>query len=319
MDPLLPNSRRQLSAVRSALATLLDVEIVSMELPKVRGRFNDSVIAHTASGTACFARVSPDPVSFPYLQAERNMLAREALLSQILCDHEPFPPVRFFDSGVLLLGPAILVRELYPGLNGDVAAAGSPLLRDAVWRELRSFDAALPALDSDMVGFPGQWSTSWSEVIGQLAHSLREDLRFYGITDRYGADFGAAIAPLGEVLDRRPVRVCHGDLWPKNTLITSTETNRVESIVVLDWERAFVGDPLSQWLRTEDHGFTMLSIDRSSDRHAAESLSEDERLVAHIYCGVEGLLMLAESVRNPIDPAFADRLVRDALSKLRRV
>jgi aminoglycoside phosphotransferase (APT) family kinase protein len=301
-----------------ALYHLTDVQVTGMASMAFPGLFNDAIAVTTADGQEWVVRISPDPTSVPFLWFEHGMLAREAALGELLADHDYFPPVLHFDGGDLLEGREVLIREAVRGTNGQAAIDADRYLEPALWNELLSFDARLPAIPTRAVGFPGAWSDSWSQVIANMVAGLRDDLRRYGIRDRYGANLERIVQSAGCLLDSRPMRLCHGDLWPKNVIVSdATACRGTLATTILDWERAFVGDPLSQWLHQDEHGFTMFSSDLSRNRPAAPYLDGDASLLASLYTGIVGLLMLAETVRNPVDPAAAEKLLQGSHSVLR--
>ncbi len=313
---LLRRSKVPARRLEGAVAELVGARVVGLGPLSARGRFNDAVAMCTADGRWWAVRVAPNPAWFPVLRVERGMLGREAALAAILGEDGPVPAVRFFDDGGLLGGSQMMVRELLPGRNGQDLLDRCPDAASEIWRAMTRFDQSLPSLADHQVGFPGAWMLRWSEVLQALGESFLADLVDHRIDTPSCNRFVSRMSRASGALDARPLRLCHGDLWPKNALFESLAgdeacPSHLGDMKVLDWERAFVGDPMTQWIRLDGAGGTVLSIDSDPLRPTSAAKDCPEALQV-VYAGVVGLQMLAESLRNPVDICLAARLVADA-------
>jgi hypothetical protein len=250
------------------------------------------------------------------------MLAREALTAALAAGSELVPPVVFFDDGSLLHGRALLIRDLIEGVNGQVFLDDAPEWADRLWEALQTVDASLPTLNGCPSGFPGWKSHSWSGFLMDVLREMVGDLTHQGHNVQSARRLLGIVGELSPLLDLRPVRLCHGDLWPKNVLVRARQPEGCLAleISVLDWERSYVGDPLSQWVLFEEGRYTMFSVDRGPYRpgwHVGRGLSDDPGTIATlVYTGIIGLQTLCESVRNTVDLAAAARMVGTAVTAL---
>jgi hypothetical protein len=283
------------------------------------GRFNDAVKVTARTGESWVVRLSPDRREFPVLRFEGQMLRREALLSDRLSEYGFFPPVTCFDEGSHFKGISLLVRESFPGVNGNLLIAEEPDAAKLVWTRIKEFDSILPALRHLGTGLPENWTLSWSASVFQIVDDFISDISDFNLPCRVPREFLCEIQRHATTLDERPVRLCHGDLWPKNILLERDDVLNGK-MVVLDWERAFIGDPSSQWIITERGGGTLFSIDLSTYRTAKKSMPKARSEAADfIYTGMLGIQMIAESIRNDVDVCGAENLLSGALSALREI
>ncbi|MEV4352266.1 aminoglycoside phosphotransferase family protein [Actinoplanes sp. NPDC049596] len=318
MTTLLPRSQVPLDRLKAVLGKALGERMLDAEPIEDRGRFNDAVSLLGQSGRRWVARVAPDPRHLPYLRLEHGMLQREAAIADQIADRRLIPPTVYFDPGDELNGRAVLVRAFYEGINGQRLVANEPTAVEPLWRRLAEFDAGLAGMTQMTVGFPGVGSDKrWSDFVYRVAESLIADLTDFGVDTTEAALLLPEIERFASVLDARPTRLCHGDLWPKNVLVRTPRTSM--NLTVLDWERAFVGDPRSQWLRYGRDGLTMFSVDRDPGRHVTANgrVTAEESLVDSIYLSIIALQSLAESIRIPLDQRKAAEMLRHSLDAIR--
>ena len=173
------------------------------------------------------------------------------LARQVLAGCAPVPAVLEVRHGDAAAGtPGLLVTEFLPGERGDLLL---PALDE---RGLASFCAALGEVVARLAGAVqpvagrfldaglavGPWEEPWdSASLSELVSALvpRLDLAAEDVTGLL-----AACEEAQELLDAAPgTSLVHGDLNPKNLLLSRHEDGTVVVTGVLDWEFAHAGTP----------------------------------------------------------------------------
>lgn len=324
-------SSRSDTAMNQAVAMIEDaigVEIVGTAPVQYAGHFNNAVQLLGKNGAKWVARIAPNTRTYPYLRFERGMLAREAHLAETLPTNL-MPRTVYFNDGSRTEGRAILVRDYVEGINGQHFIDERPSMEDQIWSALFAFDTSLGAIKGLGAGFPSQEVASWSHFILGLLDDLEADLSDFGVEHTSAKRLRSLSSMAQPILDERPVRLCHGDLWPKNVIVSGVASPSESRLIVLDWERSFYGDPRSQWMKNRNSGMTLFSIDRAhwrarvTDSEASIRGNDDcpeallkLRIVDNIYNGIHALQLLAESIRHPVDMRAASNLAQSAIKHL---
>ena len=112
------------------------------------------------------------------------------------------------------------------------------------------FAKTLHSIKGQEFGYPSPFSghATWASFITENVAELIQDCKNYSICYPEVTKFQAHLQRLLPKLDEVTTpKLIHGDLWPRNVIISGTgESIRIEAVV--DGERAYWGDPISDWV-----------------------------------------------------------------------
>ena len=218
-----------------------------LAMEPLAGGWSGRTFLATVAGERSVVRVyDPDDGTGPQRDAAVLVLGRS-----VLAGCAPVPQVLEARTGDAGSGaPGLLVTELLPGERGDLLlptldeaglASAGRALGEVVARLAGAVQpAAGRFLDAGLA--VGPWEEPWdSASLGELVEALAPRL------DLAADDLAGLLAVCGdaqEVLDAAPgTSLVHGDLNPKNLLLTRQEDGSVAVTGVLDWEFAHAGTP----------------------------------------------------------------------------
>jgi aminoglycoside phosphotransferase (APT) family kinase protein len=245
-----------------------------------------------------FLKVAP-PAGIAHLSYEQNMMAAEAQVLRLLEDAALVQTPRLLACD---LSRRVLDRDylFMTHLDGEplpdagVPATALPELR----REIGRIAAASAEITGPCFGYPGNpdlQAESWPRAFARMWDALMSD------AERFGApwpmprlDIDVAFASAANMLVEidRP-RLVHFDWWDGNVLVENV-TSKWRVSGILDWERAFFGDPLAE--------LVSLSLYTDTDQYHAlleglgrttETPSEKRRLA--LYRAYLWLIMIVEA------------------------
>ena len=236
------------AACRQAFGS--DTRIVSCE-PIRHGRFNTTYRIIPDGRDPVILRVSP-PARAPLFRHEHKLLLREAAVHARLARIGPvIPRVLHLDLSCTTLPRPFLFLECRPGTVWDDSAARIPPAQAAaLWRAFGGHVRKIHAITGERFGspLPGEGRSSHADWLLALFEDLATDLEERKLLVPGLTEFRRALAARRARLEAdEPPRLIHGDLWPRNVLVT--EEGGVWRIsAILDAERAFWGEPAAEWI-----------------------------------------------------------------------
>lgn len=254
-------------ALTAYLSTELRVEIVGVEV--IHDGLNLTIAVSTAEETPAYVLRSPNKfrrtASFNALRREYDILAR------LETTQLPAPtPVHYCADTSVMGGPFAVLTYL----EGEVVPLGEDLpdrFRHPAARS-RMGEVLVDALADVHTVDPGRLSDVCDRVpIG--AHLDRTITRYDQVTALTGHDppeyRRVADWLRDNVPPERSLTPCHGDYRPSNVLVDGEHLPTVTGVI--DWETAFIGDPLSELgyllLRWRDDGDPTPSLAGLASRH----------------------------------------------------
>ena len=219
--------------------------------PLAGGRFNTTYRLHFAGRPSLILRMAP-PRSARLFRHEAALLRRECAIQPLLASTGTvFPRVVATDfSGTVVPRDCVLQNCLEGELWAEVAPRLAIEDNASLWRQFGFHVRRIHALEGSDYGFPApapihhRYSTWLQELVAGMAADLAElGLRVDGLEL-----FRSLLARGAALIDRAgPPRLVHGDLWPRNVLVTQRGDEWLIS-GILDAERAFWGDPAAEWI-----------------------------------------------------------------------
>jgi fructosamine-3-kinase len=119
-----------------------------------------------------------------------------------------------------------------------------------LWKQLGQFAKVLHRCRGEQFGYPAPFSgfDRWSQFIASNVEGMVNDCRRLDVLCKEIEDYCAYMPSFAQTLDQVKVpALLHGDLWPRNVIIDG-EGEEIHIKAVFDGERAFWGDPVSDWV-----------------------------------------------------------------------
>ncbi len=211
------------------------------------GLFNNTYRVNT-SHNAYILKVAPERGANIFYN-ERYLMQRERSISQQLQSVSPLIPeyLSFFTVGDrdAFLQPLIQGR-LWQDAISSLSDAENTLL----WKQLGVFASKLHNCCGEQFGYPAPFKgfTRWSQFIADNVEGMVEDCRRYDVLFEEVVDYQRYLAHFLHTLDKvKTAKLLHGDLWPRNVIIDGVGED-IHLKAVFDGERAFWGDPISDWV-----------------------------------------------------------------------
>lgn len=297
-----------------------DTRVVSREAVH-HGRFNTTYRIALAARDPVILRVGP-PERAPLFRHERQLLARESAVHARLARIGPvIPLVLHRDFSCTILPRPFLFLECKPGTLWDQAAPLiAPAQAEALWREFGAHVRNIHAITGERFGspLPDEGRDNYADWLLGLFDDLATDLEERKL-------LVPGLTQLRRALDARrrrldvdgPPRLVHGDLWPRNVLVTECDGAwRISAI--LDAERAFWGEPAAEWI------FSFLDLPRAF-WHAYGTCLAPARLESAaafrslVYQARGALQLILESHRRGFDASASYANFGRAAASLHRI
>ena len=141
-----------------------------------------------------------------------------------------------------------------------------------------------------------------------------EDCRRHGVLCAEIEDYRRYLDNFTERLDRvKTARLLHGDLWPRNVIIEGFGSD-IHLKAVFDAERAFWGDPISDWV------LMLYGVPDAFWQGYGDNLLEasDPACIA-VYKGMYFILNILETVRFEESPEEPERWLAAVNKELREL
>ena len=218
------------------------------------GMYNAGYRLQFAGGgpARAFLKVGP-PADVPVLTYEHDLLRTEARVLGELADAGLAAAPRVLAAD---FSRRIVDRDglFMTWLDGELLSKVGPSLaledRVALRRQVGRIAGEANRIAGPFFGYPGQpalQASSWAAAFRLMIGALFDD------AERFGADLPTPSAELARQFERalplldgaQTAQLVHYDLWDGNVLVRETAAGWSVSGVI-DWERAFYGDPLAE-------------------------------------------------------------------------
>jgi aminoglycoside phosphotransferase (APT) family kinase protein len=280
-----------------------------------------------AGPARAFLKVAP-PDGLEVLTYERNLLRTEIQVLRALGE-----------AGVAAV-PAVLAQDLsrrvidrdclfMQALDGESLSGVRDRLDEAdrlsLRRQIGAIAGAFAGVAGPVFGYPGNpdlQAPTWALAFRRIVAALLDDAKRFGCAlpvpaDELAALFDRAMPDFGDI---GAARLVHYDLWDGNVLVRQ-DGDGWSVTGVIDWERAFYGDPLAEVVSlclfegAGERAALLESLAQAGGGAAADA--EAGRRLA-LYRAYLWLIMIVEAVPRGLtgailraDSPVARRLLRD--------
>ena len=278
-------------ALKIQLAHLLAGEHVHSISELDAGLFNNTYDVST-SHNHYILKVAPTKESDVFFN-ERFLMQREKTISTRLQSVSPLIPkyIAFFDID----GRSASLQQFIDGrLWHNVISSLSVEENTKLWLQLGAFTKRLHSVKADQFGYPAPVNVFnlWSQFIIDNVNGMADDCRRLNIYSKeieiYQRHLQLSIPNLDEVQD---ACLLHGDIWPRNVIIDGRDNN-IHIKAVIDGERAYWGDPISDWV--------LVLYDLPEDfwlGYGENLLQTQDPVRIAIYKGMYFILNILEAIR----------------------
>jgi aminoglycoside phosphotransferase (APT) family kinase protein len=202
-----------------------------------------------------FLKAAP-PDHLPCLTHERSLMRAEieTLVRVAAAGVGRAPVVLWTDVSHRIIDRDVVFLEHLAGvLLSEVEV--EPNDRPALRRQIGAVAAGTKSVEGAAFGYPGSpelQAATWPEAFSRMINALFDDAARFGVTPAVEAlrpRFMAQAPSLGAVTRASLV---HFDLWDSNILVTKGKAGWTLAGVI-DWERAFYGDPVAELVSLSAH------------------------------------------------------------------
>lgn len=119
-----------------------------------------------------------------------------------------------------------------------------------LWIQLIRIIEMINKVEDKKYGFPSPLKryVSWKSALVNILGKMIQDLRKYSLEINGPEELlGLINRDNNYLFEISKAKLTHGDLWPKNVLIKKSASG-VKIVGIIDWERAFWGDPRAEWI-----------------------------------------------------------------------
>lgn len=255
------------------------------------GLFNNTYRVATEHN-AYILKVAPEKSADVFFN-ERYLMRRERTIAEPLQSLSPLIPdyLSFFT----IAGRDAFLQPLIQGrLWNDVIASLSETENNELWRQLGAFAKVLHGCCGEQFGYPAPFKgfSRWSHFIADNVAGMVEDCQRLDVLCDEIETYCSYLPHFSQALDQvKTANLLHGDLWPRNVIIDGTGTD-IHIKAVFDAERAFWGDPVSDWV------LILYGVPEAFWQGYGENLlkTRDPICIA-IYKGMYFILNILEAVR----------------------
>lgn len=211
------------------------------------GLFNNTYQI-TTSQNSYILKIAPQ-ASDNIFYNEQALMHREHCIAEKLKNSSPLIPsyMSFFKIGDR---DAFLQAFVQGRLWNDVISTLSDMENAALWQQLGTFSKNLHQVSGGNFGYPEPFKshTRWSDFINDNVKGMVKDCRRLNVFCDEIETYLSYLPHFQAVLDEvKKPKLLHGDLWPRNVIIDG-EGSSIHIKAVIDCERAFWGDPISDWV-----------------------------------------------------------------------
>lgn len=235
------------SLLQEALIKALPTETIVEVTELSGGMFNNTFVVIT-QGDKYILKIAPHS-NARVLFHEKQLMQREKCLSVTLRQRNPLIPeyISFFNINDRC---SFLQKYVKGDLWHDVIDKLSLQENERLWRQLGEFAHNIHSVEGNAFGYPAPQKqfALWSEFVEWNIKGLVQNCRKFGVVcpeiDTYLNQFRCFSDALAQI---KEPKLLHGDLWPRNVIIGG-QGDDIHIKAVIDAERAFWGDPVSDWV-----------------------------------------------------------------------
>ena len=255
------------------------------------GLFNNTYRVNT-SQHAYILKVAPAQDADVFYN-ERYLMQREQSISRQLQSVSPLIPsyLSFFTVGDrdAFLQPLIQGR-----LWSEVLSSLSEQENAGLWKQLGAFARSVHNCCGEQFGYPAPFKgfNLWSQFIVDNVEGMVEDCRRLDVLSEEVEMYLGNLPHFLQTLDQvETAKLLHGDLWPRNVIIDGVGAD-IHLKAVFDGERAFWGDPVSDWV------LILYGVPEAFWQGYGEHLQKaSDPACISIYKGMYFILNILEAVR----------------------
>lgn len=307
-----PVTKEQLSRI---CETAFSGSVVT-ELRELAGGFFNNTYLVYVDGERFILRISPHSSVHMSLY-ERALMRREYNIQPYFMPlGDCFPKTVFADFTHQICERDYVVQTFVEGTNWEeIKDALTQKENDRIWYEVGTIAKQICSITSKEFGPPppaAQFET-WGGYLMAYLTGLQTDMKEMGYTysqvDGFIDLFGNHMELLNNI---KTPRLVHGDLWEKNILISKKGGNwRVTGI--LDSERAYWGDEISEWIHT------FIKVSPSYWEGYGELFEPENREIRRLlYRGSDHVMAATECrLRDEKDPTWAMNHLDEIINELK--
>ncbi|MBN2046632.1 MAG: aminoglycoside phosphotransferase family protein [Anaerolineaceae bacterium] len=282
------------------------------------GWFNTGYLLEMRDGSESVLKVAP-PTHVPVLRYEKEMMQTEVKVMRILEGQNriPLPQIQAVDFSRQLIDTDYFMMEKFHGKTlAGLEKELTPAEKESIHRQLGEITAHIHRNHGTFFGYPMDErlpsAVSWkSAFLSMFDRILADAIDYNAPLPRPIDEIRAIVDANSIVLDRLTTPILlHYDLWAGNVFISGELGSRkVEGII--DFERAFWGDPLAEF------ACNMVSFDEFGEtapytlayNQAAETpfiFEPDDYLRVRLYRAYIQAIMCVETVPRAYPPGMCD-------------
>lgn len=214
------------------------------------GEYNTIYRLALAGGDPVILRVAPSPARWAPWHEELLMRREQTVQPYFAALGPLLPRTLLVDFTRDLLDRDYLFQTCMPGEQWKtIAHRLTPEDGAVLWRELAHITQRIHSVTGEAFGhpYPGRCFPTWGfTILDWLERALRDIERFQLESAGTRAILAHARARMRLLDGITSPQLLHGDLWPFNVLVASSETGW-HITAVLDYDRAAWGDPFADW------------------------------------------------------------------------
>lgn len=297
------------NALTSTLHTQLPHAQILSVVELSAGMFNNTYKVST-NAADYILKVAPSHNADVFYN-ERDLMAREQSIAGQLAQISPLIPeyLSFFEieGRNSFLQPYVAGRLWHDHQNVLTNAEN-----DCLWTQLGAFAKQFHSIEGEKFGYPHPFSAyrKWSEFIRANVKGMVQDAHRLNIYCEEIDIYCNLLPSFTHTLDTiiQP-KLLHGDLWPRNVIFDG-QGDDIQIKAVFDAERAFWGDPLSDWV------LILYGVPEAFWKGYGEDLLSTSALpLIKLYQGMYFILNILEAARF----GESDDVPRANLSKVNQI
>jgi len=211
------------------------------------GMFNNTYRVNT-SNNSYILKVAPGKGADVFYN-ERNLMQRERSVSRQLRSRSSLIP-EYLSFFTVNDRDAFLQPLVHGRLWHEVISSLSEVENAELWKQLGAFAKAIHNCCGQQFGYPAPFKGfgRWSHFIADNVDGMIEDCRRFDVFCEEIETYRNHLPCFYQTLDQvKTPKLLHGDLWPRNVIIDGAGAG-IHLKAVFDGERAFWGDPVSDWV-----------------------------------------------------------------------
>ncbi len=292
------------SAMRMQLQAALPGESILTVTELDAGLFNNTYRVNTTENRYIL-KVSPHPDEDVFYHEQQLMRREQTLAPQLQTVSALIPEYLAFFS---LDGRDAFLQPLVEGrLWQDALSSLDDAENEILWIQLGAFAREIHTYTGLQFGYPAPRNgfDTWSAFISDNVAGLVHDCQRLGVFHPEIKHYQELQSRFASRLDQIDTpALLHGDLWPRNVIIEGTGED-IHIKAVFDAERAFWGDPLSDWV------LILYGVPQAFWQGYGDNLLQSgDPLRIAIYKGMYFIVNILETTRFPED----DTVYREHLS-----